>query len=209
MPPATNQNQYDFFLEPPVTPKRSLLSRLSLPGNSFNRRLMLIGGSSLILVVVIILVGILLGGNGSTEANLTRIAALQNEITTISSTAVNQASQSSTQNLAVNAVVSLSSARDQLASLAAKFGSSLPINPLPVNAAAITSRLSEAVAASQYDPVYVTVMQSELTAYRQALSAGYNGTKNSSLRLMLTTDYSGVKLLLDQANAVAANLAYQ
>lgn len=202
--PTTN---YDFFMNPAAAPPPRRFNVLG--GQSFPKRILLIGIGLVVVVIVIVGLSSLLGGSGDT-AQLTKVAQDQNELARVATEASSQQDAvQTTQNLAQSVQLSITSAQQQLLTYMKSNGQNVGTKLLAATKDAKTDQeLTAAEAASNFDPVFGQVMQSGLQGYAQDIKTAYPlvGSKG---KVLLQSEYNGAQLLLTQANAVASSLQAQ
>lgn len=200
--PPNGSNQYDFFLNPQQAPKRSRLS-----GNKLlqGRGIFVLAGGLLVVLILVLLIGHALNsGNQSPDI---AVAQDQNEIARVSSEGWQQAAQQTTLNFAATVNTSLTSSQNQWLAYLKQHGHSVSTSQLNATKNVATDqRLTQAAAISNYDPVFIQVMQSSLQQYINDLKAAYP-TVNPQGKQLLQTDYNGAQLLLQQASAASAALS--
>jgi hypothetical protein len=211
MPPqGQNQNPYEFFLNPAPAPKKNIFSGFSQGGSSFSQRLFLIIAGGIVLVIIIVIFSSLLSSSGLNTTSLITIGKDQNQLINISTTAAITATQQLTLNLAVNIEFGLTTDLQQLTAYAKNHSFTLPAKQLvPLPNPTINQELSAAQAASNYDIVYLQVMQKLLSVYTSDLSYAYNKTSLSSQKQLLKTDYQHANILIAQTNSALSNLQSQ
>lgn len=154
--------------------------------------------------VVIILIILFIGYEAlkpvGLTPQLTALAQSQQEITRVAAEANGQTNDSSTAFLAASVQASLTSEENQFVAYLANNGLSLPSKDLSLGQDKQTDqKLTLAEQASNFDPVFVQIMTSELQSYQNQLGSLFKQTKSQSLRALLQSDYQDVTLLLKQA----------
>ena len=194
--------RYDFFLNPPPAPKKSKLP--SVPGvkDPFLKKvIMLIGGGILLIIVVIVLSSVLLG-NKDNVTSLIKLAQEQNELIRVAGEATSGAVQQTTKSLAVSTQLSLTTSQQQLVNYLKTRGHKVSTKQLALTQSKATdTQLTNATAASNFDPVFTQILQQQLQTYTQDIKHDFNGTSNTTLRQLLNTEYMGGTVLLAQATS--------
>jgi hypothetical protein len=186
-------------------PSKGRLRLNVLGGKSLKQRLLLIGGVAVVLIIIGVVLASLLGGNGNT-LQYVAVTQDQNELTRVATEASTQAVQQTTQNFAENVVLSLGSAQQQLLAYLKSNGRKVSTAQLSATKDTKTDQeLTAAAAASNYDVVFAQVMQTELNSYLQDIKTVYP-TAGPKGKTILQNDFNGAKLLLTQANELAASL---
>lgn len=205
MPPDNHNqsNSYDFFMNNQHSPKKPAL----LSGNrSFKQRIIIVVGGGLLLIILVIIGAAFIGGTPNT-ASLTTLAQQQNELITLSGSASTLATQPTTQNLAVNINLGLTTEQQTLLAYLKTHGDSVSSKTLSVgNSATATSQLTAATSAGNYDSVFIQLMQSQLSSYSSSLKQIYMQSSSVTQRQLLNTDYIDAQILIDQANSSASSL---
>jgi hypothetical protein len=201
-PPGPPQPpDYGFITNPPAASKRSLLK---LPGGSLPKRLLFAIGGLLILVILFSIIKSVIGGSTDFTPFIA-VAQDQQELIHLSTNAAQQQStDTTTQNSAITAQLSLTSAQTQL--LAYLKGNHQGVSAKVLNAdvsTSLDSQLTTAAGNSTYDQTFQQIMQNQLTSYEQALSHAYNGAGPNGKKL-LHNDYVGAQLLAKQLSSPAS-----
>ncbi len=208
-PIQPGQSPYDFLLNPASVPKSKLVSKVPLPRDPFLRRVVIVlgGGIGLIIVIALLAGVIFSGGSGS---SLTTLAQEQNELIRIATAAANQATVQTTKNLAVNTQTILTTNQQQLLAYAKKHGQSIGTKQLGLTKSSATdTQLANALAASNYDTVFIQITQAQLTTYSKLLKQTFSSTSNATGKQLLRADYAAAGALTTQAGSAASALANQ
>jgi hypothetical protein len=203
--PPPQPHEYDFLVNSQKPPKRSF----SLPGNSSKPiRIAIVVGGLLILIIVFSVIKSALSGGGNTQALIT-VGQDQQQIIHIT-TSITQGDQQTSlsttnQNFAVTANASLTSAQTQLVAYMKTNGHKVSAKTLGLRVSANTDeQLKTAIANTTYDSTFQSVMQTQLSNYEQALRAAYKQTSGPKGRKLLTDQFNGAQLLLQQLNTPAS-----
>lgn len=206
--PVNTPNQYDFLLNQTQTPKQSKLAKLPGMRGQFARRIAIIAGGGLLLVIVFIIVASLFFGGSSTTDNLVKLSQQQNELIRVASQATNHATEQTTKNLAINTQFVLATDQEQLVAYTKKHGRKITTKELAAaRSTATDQKLTTAQAASNFDAVFVQIIQSELTDYRSLLQQTFTASKVAATKKLLNTDFANAANLLTQANEAASALS--
>jgi hypothetical protein len=199
--PLPQQHDYEFIVNPGARPKRT---PLSLPGGSLLKRVLVACGALFGLIVLIIIIKGLLGG-GTDFTSFITVAQDQQELIHLSTNATQQQGLDTTsQNFAITAQLSLTSAQAQL--LTYLKGNHQAVSAKVLNAkvsASLDSQLTTAASNSTYDSTFQQIMQNQLASYQQALSGAYK-TAGPVGKKLLSSDYNDAQLLLKQINSPAS-----
>lgn len=203
MQPQQNSGQYDFFMNPENAPKRSLLP--SAPGgdSSFGKRIVVILGGAVLLLIVGVVISSLLSGGGGNTSRLLTVAEDQTELVRVATLGTTSATATTTQNFSQSCALSIQSAQLQLTSFISSHGGGKPSSKtlaLKQNSATDTA-LSNATASSSFDATYTSIMQTQLSAYKNDLNTAYKNANNSSEKQLLSSDYNDAQLLVQELNS--------
>ncbi len=191
--PAPN---YDFILGPDQKPKRVIGGGIA--GNSFIIKLVVIIGGAVLLMIVGALVVNLLFGDKTKLGDIISLTATEQELIRIS-TEGKEANDQPIRNAAMNTQLSVKSHQQDWFSFLALYGQKVAPEQLVLKKNAATDkRLASAKQTSTFDPTYTTVMRSQLETYAAAIKTAYNGATSKTERDLLDTQYTDVRLLLEQ-----------
>lgn len=194
--PQPNTGQYD-FITAPQQPHHSLFGG----GPKAKTIAIITGGAVLVIVLVWFIFSSIFGGQGPATAPLVSLAQKQNELVRISSDALNQATEQTTKNLAANVEASLQTDQTSLLAFLQKHGTKVNPKVLAQTASKQTdSQLASAQTNGTYDHTYISIIQSQLTAYEQSLKSTFDSTTNPDERQLLSNEYANAQLLLQQSN---------
>ena len=173
-------------------------SKLPFSTGSAKGKILLVLGIGVVLVIVLVAGASILGGsNNGASTSLLEVLQEQTELTRVADLARNNAKQNSTQALATNIQLSVSSAEQQILPLAKKRG--VKIDSKYLNAkqnTATDKKLKDASENSQFDTVFVQTMSNQLKAYKDSLSTSYKQISSKKEQLIVKTAYDGAALLL-------------
>lgn len=194
--PTTNPGgQYDFILNP--TPHKRGLS-LHLGGN-FAMKLLFIAGGALAVVIILVVVLSLFTSGSSTAADLTNLAETQNELIHIATESSGNTVQQTTQNLAMNVLLISSSQQQSVLQALKKDGVKLSTKQLKIKeSVAVDQQLTNAQSTSDYDTVFIQIIQNQLQSYESLLKQLNGQTKSTTEKSLTFTYYQQTQLLLTQ-----------
>jgi hypothetical protein len=207
-PSQSGHNPYDFIMNPPSPDTQHPLGGLPLPkigGKSLGLQIgVLVGGAVILMIILAIIVSALTGNNLNTT-DLIDLAAQQAELIQTANTGNGIVTQSSNQDLSINAVATITTDNNALLSFLTSEG----VKPSPKQLAAdlsaeTTLQLQNAQANSTIDVVFAQVMQNELQTYASNIQKDYNEATNHALRQLLQTDYTQAELLLKEIPAASS-----
>ncbi len=199
--PATPQpHEYEFIVNPGAPSKR-----FSFPfgGGTLGRLALVLGGLLVLIIIVVVVKGLL--APKTSYAPFITIAQDQQELIHLSTNATQQQGLSTTsQNFAITAQLSLTSAESQLLTYLKNNGQKVSTKVLGQKvSASLDSQLTTAAGDSTYDATFQQIMQSQLTVYSQAMKQAYNGAGPRG-KALLNADYNGAQLLLKQLGSPAS-----
>jgi hypothetical protein len=202
--PPPQPHEYDFLVNAQKPPKRSF----KLPGSSsLPLRIAVVAGGLLILIIIFSIIKSALSGGGNTQALIT-VGQDQQQIIHITD-AITQGDQQTTlsgtnQNFAVTANAALTSAQAQLLAYMKTNGHKVSTKTLSMRVSAnLDEQLKTAIANTTYDSTFKSVMQGQLSDYEQALRTAYKQTSGPKGRKLLSDQFNGAQLLLQQLNTPA------
>ena len=194
MPPASQQQDYEFIVNPAPPPKRNLLAEASLA-----KRILLILGVLLILIIFFNVLRGILGGKSDAEQFIS-VAQEQQQLIQI---ATNASDQQGLSTIATNSAVTTKAgiSSDQVATLAYMKKNGVKVKAKQLKAtlsASIDEQLTASAEAGTYDQTYKSVMGQQLTAYARHLQTTYKHTSGKKGHQLLTDNYRSAQLLLQQ-----------
>ena len=199
-PSQTGPEQYDFIVN---YGKQKQPNRLvAINNSSFKSRLLLTGGGGLLLLILAwIVIALISGSSQNSSAPLVGIAQQQNELARISLEADQNASAQPTQIFAITTNLSLESEQRAVLAYLHSFGSTPSSSVLQASLNAKTdSVLKAAQITGTYDQTYISIAQSELTSYENALQQAFVSTKNLQEKQLLSTAFTQARLLMQQSS---------
>lgn len=202
-PPPANSNPYEFITSPAQPPKKNIFSLSG--GSSMKKRVLVVLGGGVVLMILILLLSSFLGGGGTT--GLLSIAQQQNELVRVATEAGPVSTQQTTQNLAINIQLALTTNQQQLTSYMAKHGQKVSTKQLALTKSNSTDeQLKTAQSVSNYDPVYLQITQNGLTQYMQNLKTVFQSASGQTERQLLSAQYKSAGILLDQTKSAQVAL---
>lgn len=198
MPPVQGYNQpsvdpYAFLNE---TRKPKKFSFGSFNGLSIQGKLIALGVGLVVLIVLILILKSAFGSSQSVNMpSLYAVLGQEQELINLSTTGSQQSSASQSYlNFSQTVVASVSSDQNKLLTLLSSNGIKVSSSNFLLQPTA-DAKLTQAIQDSNFDPVYSSVMNTELKLYQTDLSNAYSLTKSTVLRSYLKTDYSHTVLL--------------
>lgn len=189
------QQDYNFIMNP-EKPKRQL------GGSFFNgspKSLFILLGGVIIVIIILFVVFNALKPKGLTP-EIISLAENQQEIARVAGEAAGQASSQAVLNFAASTQASLASEQTQLLAYLAKYGVKPSSNTLALGQNPATDQaLKQAESASNFDSVFIQIMNNYLSDYSNQLAAIFAKNKSHTLALQLQADYQASQLLLQQA----------
>lgn len=193
-------NPYDFIVNPPKPPKKSVIPSLG-GGGSFTQKLIFILSGAVILIIIMWIIGNLLGGGGINVTDITKLTQQQQEITRVAALGA-ESGRTDVRNTAANAQLSILTQQQQWLRVLANEGVELKDDQLGLLENANTTQLlTNARANNTYDSTFLQILRSYLTEYSQALEANFAKATTDDEKNLLSTNYQQVKLLLEQLSA--------
>ncbi len=203
-PPVGGSNQYDFIMQDPQKPKRSLL-----PSGASRKQRLIVGGLGLggVLTLFIIILVVIFSIGGSNAQPMIELAQTQNEIARISNAGTTKARSPATLNFAQNAYLTTTTGQQQtLAYLQKEMDQKINTKQLAATQSASTDEtLKNAEQAGTYDTVLYTILYQQLTAYRDRLTTTYQGASGAKQKELLKKLYDSVVTLLKNQPAPATS----
>jgi hypothetical protein len=201
--PQPQPHEYEFIVNPGKPPRRSL-NLLPTGAPPILRVIIAIGGLLVLLILFLIIKGFLSGG-GNTDA-LTTVAQDQQQIIHLATNATQQTALSP-DNLAFSetAQITMTSAQTQLVSYLRTNGHKVGVKTLSLKVSTnLDTELKTAAGNSTYNDTFKQTMRSQLNDYQQALREAYKQTSGPKGRKLLSNQFTGSQLLLQQLNAPAS-----
>jgi arsenate reductase-like glutaredoxin family protein len=198
MPPVQGYNQpsvdpYAFLNE---TRKPKKFSFGSFNGLSTQGKLIALGVGLVVLIVLLLILKSVFGSSQSVNMpSLYAVLGQEQELINLSTTGSQQPSASQSYlNFSQTVVASVSSDQNNLLTLLSSNGIKVSSSNYLLQPTA-DAKLTQAIQDSNFDPVYSSVMNTELKLYQADLSNAYSLTKSKVLRSYFKTDYNHTVLL--------------
>lgn len=185
-------------MNPGKPPKRSGLAN----NNSTATRIGVVVALVVVVLIFFVIILSLLSSSGGSNTKLTTIAQQQNEIIRVATLANNsgttQTSQA-TNDFSQNCLLSITTAQQKLLTYLSAHGTKLGTKQLALAKNSSTdATITAAIASSNLDAVYKNVMRNELQTYENAVKDAYGSTSSAAVKQLLSDEYSGAVLLLQQ-----------
>ena len=194
--PVGPQTGYDFIMNPETAPKKTPFGG----GNSLAMRLLVILG---IVFIVMILLAVILSAVGGSSKKFDKTAMLgiaqdQTELLRLAGAGTEGAVTQSLKNFAATATLSLTTDQANFTSYINANGFAPEEEKLGMkHFVATDTQLANATSASNFEPVYRTVMDKQLATYQADLTAAYN-TADEKGNPVLKSSYDSAALLRTQ-----------
>lgn len=198
--PPTQPHEYEFITNPGQPPRRRF--NLLPSGAGLPLRIAIVGGALLVLLILFVIIKGLVSGGGNTDA-LVNVARQQQQIIHLVDNTDQQQTplSAANQNFAVTAQATLTSAQSQLVTYLANNGHKVKPKTLELTVSAtLDEQLKTAAGNSTYNATFKEIMQNQLQDYQQALRTAYAQTSGPKGRKLLSDQFNGSKLLLQQLN---------
>jgi hypothetical protein len=197
-PIPQNTGQYDFIVNTGNHRSGGLLSA----NTPMKTRIVVVAGGGVALLVLALLFFALLSntGNNNNDA-LIAVAQRQAELVRISQQPVTQADQQATQNFAATTYTSLMSDEQVILHVLALHNAKVSSSQLAARQNPQTdSQLASAKGSGTYDQTYLSIAQSQLNAYIQALKTAYTGAPTLGEKQDLKDAYDQAQLLVTMSS---------
>jgi len=196
-PPAGGpMPDYGFITNPSTPPAKKLVG----PPKSLLMKIVVAALGILIVLVIFGVIKSVLGGGGSDVASLTSVAQQQQSLIQISSGVKEQQGISTaTLNSAITIKSTVTSAQQQLLAYIGASGGKVDPKQLELKVDSATdTQLKTAAAAGNYEQTYLSVMQSQLTDYKQYLKDAYGQISGAKGKALLNAQFDEAELLSQQ-----------
>ena len=183
-----------------MNPQKPTKTAIPLAGGSTLKRALVFGGGLVFLVIVAALVAPLLGGGSSNTAPLVTVAQEQTELIRVALAGTTITTQETTRAFAYSVNLSITSDNKQLTTYMTT--NKLKLDPKVLGfkrSATDDTQLLTAQSNDSYDATFRGVLQKDLTSYSQALKTAYSSVKGPKGRQMLSSQYDGAQLLIEQS----------
>lgn len=165
---------------------------------SFRAKLIATVGGGIVLIILLLVLKSIFGTSHAVNMpSMYQVLGEQQELINLSTIGSQQTSQSSPTYLNFSATELASASTDQakLVKLLAANGIKVSTNNYVLQPSA-DAALNQAIQVSNFDPVYASVMQTQLKLYQSDLSNAYNLSTSTLLKSYLRSDYSNSVLLM-------------
>lgn len=197
VPGSDDPARYDFFLSQPPSPRGG--TQLS---SGMGMRIAFAAGGLVLLIGAVFFVISLLPKNNDGK-NLMEYAQVQQELYRVAGQGTHQASDQAVKNFALNTTLTVETDQAQLVSFLGKIGLKVKLKDLSLKKNLKTDRtLQSAAATSSFDSSYVSIMQSEFTAYETSIKKAAAVVQSKSAQKILSTQYQNALLLNTQLQAI-------
>lgn len=196
-----NQNvqpNYDFIVNP-QKPKKSLIN---LNQSSTAKRILVVIGAFFALLIIILIFKSILSTSSTSTNDLLAVSQDQNEILHILNNDLQNQSQnnvidSANQAFSQTAIVTMNSYSDSLKSFLAAHGLKFSSDQLTAKESnAVDSEFSSATSSNDFNSVFVSVMNQQLSTYQSDLTKAYVSVGLASGKKLLKAQYQGTGLLI-------------
>ena len=181
----------------PAPPQRPKL--FDFGGNSKGIRVVLVlAGLFLLLVLFVVLKGVF-GGKNTAIPAMVSVAQEQQVLAHLATEGTQNATSGSMKNFAYTTQLSLASQQRQTVNYLKANHHKTGSKELNLKVSKSTdAQLASALSASNYDPVFKSVMRNELKTYQNTLTEAYKQVAGPKGRALLSADYDAVQLLAKQ-----------
>jgi hypothetical protein len=166
------QPDYDFIMNHPGAPRKSMLS-----GNSTKQRALIVAVGVLILIILAVVVSNVLSSAGKVQKQrLFELAQTQTEIIRLTSVADSKATTQTTRTLAATTRLTVESSRQEvLSALSARGMKKIKDKELALGRNTKSDTLlNEAIPNNRFDETYKSLLQTQLTDYQKLLNQVYD-----------------------------------
>ncbi len=192
-PAPVQQDPYDFIVNKPHQPKKSLFG-----GGSKKQRVIFISIAGVILLIVVIIVFSLISGGGSSRSQeWLKLAQEQTEAIRISGLGSESATDSNAKNLAITAKTTLESQQATILKYAKSSGANTKAASLALGKNVQTdAQLTTAKQANSFDGTFTKILQSELLTYAQNIKKLHDSSNDTKAKTTLAAYFNAVRPLL-------------
>ena len=197
-PTPANNGQFDFI----VNANHNAGSGFFSANAPLKTRILVVAvGAAVLLTLALVLVAVLSRVGSINSADLVGIAQRQAELARISQTPVTSADAQPTRNFAATTMLSLVSEQQSIVHFLAQHGTtvSAPVLQARKNTQTDTA-LKNAQTSGSYDQTYISLAQSQLQAYSQALKQAFQSAPTVAEKLLLQDAYNQAQLLIAQSS---------
>lgn len=198
-PGEPGHDPYGFILNPekPAKPPMKLLPS----GNSTLQRAAIFGGGlAVLLILVIVVMSFVSKGSQTGTEDIVAVAQQQTELARIATDGTENATSSTTKNLAANLQASMTSAQQQTVAYLKTTHHKVSTKTLSQKKSSTTdTTLQNAKDAGTYDSTFTNIVQQDLTAYAAQLETAYKTKPGPKGEALLNSQYEAAKLLNTQS----------
>lgn len=194
-----NPGQYDFITNPGQPQKQNPFT-----SSSIALKIGLALGALLVLLIVFVGIRSMMTSGSSNTAALTNVLIQQNEVVRLANAPKLQKQSISTAyaNSAVTIQLAVTSDSQELRAYMKNAGITFdPKKLLYPSRKANDDQLAAAASAGTYNTTYGDVLNTQLTEYQQSLKTAYDKTQGKVGRELLSKQFDGATLLLQQLEA--------
>lgn len=190
----SGSNPYDFILNDPPKKKRSVLPS---GGSKKQRTILMAVGGIFLLIFFYMLFSIIMNSGTSNTERMTSVAQEQEEIIRVASLGERGARSTSTQSLALNVRLSVTSSQQKVLAYLNERNVELKDKDLALKANSKTDAvLKEATDNGRFDETFNTIFVAQLKDYQKNLATGYDESGNKTVKQILQEAYAQIKSLL-------------
>ena len=194
--PMPQSDPYAFLNEKP--PRNNPLSFLK--GGSFSPKIILILGAFILLLIILLIIrGLVSGGGPLNVPSLESVALEQQQLILLSQNAVQNATNSSDSNYAYTMLASITSEEQSLLGFLARNGHKVTLPNAGLDPS-LSSALTSAQSANNFDPVFVSLAGQQVNKYQTALSNAYNLNPSPVTQKLLKGFYNSAGYLKSPSN---------
>jgi len=202
---ATAPEHHDYtFITNPETPPKKLV--INIASRSLVARLIIALVGMFVLLIVFVIIKSVLGSGSSNGPALLSVIQDQQELVHLATNAgQQQGADTTTLNSAYTVQAAVTTAQQQLTTYCSNIGLKFVATEFSQKVSSqVDAELTTAATNGTYDQTYQSVLQSMLATYGQDLKQAYRQTQGPKGRALLTADYNGQQLLLQQLNSPAS-----
>jgi len=173
----------------------------SLAGGSKMVRLGVIGAATVLVIIIIAVVASLLSSSGKGALqSIIQVAQDQAELARVATLAQTQAVDQTVKDLAMSVQLSQETASQQTLQYLSKNHMKVSTKTLGQKAnAQTTTALTKAAADNTFDTVFLDAIETQLSTYGADLQHAYKANPGPNGQKLLSQEFDGAKLLLEQA----------
>lgn len=193
--PAVEHSPYEFILSPQQAPKPSKLA-----GNSVTQRVIIFVGGLTALVIITVIAASIFGGSDQLTTPLVTVMEEQTELARIAGIGASTSGNVTTQGFAYSVQLSMLSAQQQVQAYMKSTHRKFDVKALGAKrSTAADTQLQNAEDNNTYSTTLVSILQNDLQSYTQALVAANKAHPGPNAHKLLSEEYTGAQLLLQQS----------